>query len=54
MKKEISYSEAIEKVMLNNNYFAPLKLIYKEIWKYKDKSNIKGKTPDRTRKGSER
>ena len=24
--------------MLNNGYFAPLKLLYKEIWNYKDKS----------------
>ena len=34
--------------MLNNGYLAPLKLIYKEIWKYKDKSKIEGKTPDFT------
>jgi hypothetical protein len=45
---DTTYSEAIEKVMLNNNYFAPLKLLYKEIWKYKDKSKIVGKTPDYT------
>jgi hypothetical protein len=43
-----TYSEAIEKVMLGNGYFAPLKLLYKEIWKFKDKSKIKGKTPDFT------
>ena len=48
MEEKISYSEAIEKVMLNNNYFAPLKLIYKEIWKYKDRKNLKGKTPEKT------
>jgi hypothetical protein len=47
-KKELTYSEAIEQVMLQNGYFAPLKLIYKEIWKYKDKSKIIGKTPDMT------
>ena len=29
-------------------YFAPLKLLYKEIWNYKDKSKIIGKTPDYT------
>ncbi len=45
---DLSYSAAIEQVMLNNNYFAPLKLIYKEIWKYKDKSKMKGETPDYT------
>jgi len=45
---DTTYSEAVEKVMLNNGYFAPLKLVYKEIWKYKDKSKITGKTPDYT------
>jgi hypothetical protein len=45
MKDDFTYSEAIEQVMLNNGYFAPLKLLYKEIWKYKDISSIKGKTP---------
>ena len=45
---DTTYSEAIEKVMLNNGYFAPLKLLYHEIWKYKDKNKIVGKTPDYT------
>ena len=45
---DLTYSEAIEKVMRNNNYFAPLKLLYKEIWNYKDISKIVGKTPDFT------
>lgn len=45
---DTTYSEAIEKIMLNNGYFAPLKLLYKEIWNYKDKSKIIGKTPDYT------
>lgn len=45
---DLTYSEAIEKVMRNNNYFAPLKLLYKEIWNYKDKLKIVGKTPDFT------
>lgn len=44
-KNDFTYSEAIEQIMLQNDYVAPLKLIYKEIWKYKDKSKIKGKTP---------
>lgn len=47
-KKDLTYSDAIEKVMLHNNYYAPLKLIYGQIWKYKDKSKIKGKTPNMT------
>ncbi len=48
MSENITYSEAIEKVMQRNGYFAPLKLLYKEIWNYKDKSKIVGKTPDFT------
>jgi hypothetical protein len=48
MKDDLTYSDAIEKVMLNNGYFAPLKLLYNEIWKYKDKSSVKGKTPHMT------
>lgn len=45
---ELTYSEAIEQVMLRNGFFAPLKLLYKEIWDFKDKSKIVGKTPDYT------
>lgn len=45
---DLTYSEAIEQVMRHNGYFAPLKLLYKEIWNYKDKSKIIGKTPDFT------
>ncbi len=45
---DLTYSEAIEKVMLKNGYFAPLKLLYKEIWNYKDRVKIIGKTPDYT------
>ncbi|MDR3049371.1 MAG: hypothetical protein LBV16_05995 [Elusimicrobiota bacterium] len=45
---DITYSEAIEKIMLANGYFAPLKLIYKEIGKYKDMAMIKGATPNNT------
>lgn len=46
--EKFTYSDAIEKVMLENNYIAPLKLIYKEIWKYKDNNKLKGKTPENT------
>jgi hypothetical protein len=48
MEKDLTYSEAIEKVMLENGYFAPLKLLYQGVWKFKDKSKLKGKTPDFT------
>ena len=45
MSKDLTYVEAVEQVMLHNGYIAPLKLIYKEIWRYKDKGQVKGKTP---------
>jgi len=47
-QKDLTYSEAIEQVMRKNGYFAPLKVIYRDIWKYKDRGGIKGKTPDYT------
>lgn len=47
-KDDLTYSEAIEQVMRSNGNFAPLKLLYEEIWNYKDKSKIIGKTPDFT------
>ncbi|MBP3221956.1 MAG: hypothetical protein J6M43_07965 [Neisseriaceae bacterium] len=46
--KDLTYDEAIEQVMLNNGKFASLKQIYNEIWHYKDKSKITGKTPNNT------
>ena len=42
---QITFSDAIEQVLLNNWYYAPLKLIYKEFPKYREKT---GKTPDKT------
>lgn len=48
MQNDLTYTEAIEKVMLENGYIVPLKLLYKEVWNYKDKSKVKGKTPDDT------
>jgi flagellar basal body rod protein FlgG len=47
-ERDLTYSEAIEQVMLHNGYYAPLKLLYEQIWNYKDKSKIVGKTPDMT------
>ena len=47
-EKDLTYSEAIEQVMRNNGNYAPLKLLYKEIWNYKNKSKIVGLTPDFT------
>ena len=45
---DLTYSAAIEQVMRHNGNFAPLKLLYKEIWNYKDKSKITGITSDKT------
>lgn len=45
MHKELTYSEAIEKVMLSNGGYAPLKLIYENIDKYRKKTGL---TPDNT------
>jgi hypothetical protein len=34
----LTYAEAIEKVMIDNGGFAPLKLIYQNIEKYREKT----------------
>lgn len=44
-KKDLTYSDAIEKVMLDNGGYASLKVIYENIEKYRKKT---GKTPDNT------
>lgn len=41
----LTYSEAIERVLLDNGYIAPLRKIYKEIVKYRP---LSGKTPFNT------
>ena len=46
--KKMTYSDAIELVMRNNGGFAPLKLIYREIWKYKASEQVVGRTPNNT------
>jgi len=45
MKRELTYSEAIEKVLLENGYAAPLRKIYKEIIKHRP---LTGQTPFKT------
>jgi len=44
-QKELTYSQAIEKVLLANNYAAPLRKIYKEIGRYR---TLTGLTPFKT------
>lgn len=44
-QERLTYSEAIEKVLLANNYVAPLRKIYKEITKYR---RLTGQTPFNT------
>jgi len=43
MRQVITYSEAIEKVILDNGGYASLKYIYENIWKYRPKTGL---TPD--------
>ena len=43
--KKITFSDAIEQVLLHNQYYAPLKIIYREFSKYRKKT---WKTPDNT------
>ncbi len=45
MEKNLTWSEAIEQVMLKNSYFAPLKLLHEEAPKLK---SFYGKTPHKT------
>ncbi|OGY51690.1 MAG: hypothetical protein A3J59_00230 [Candidatus Buchananbacteria bacterium RIFCSPHIGHO2_02_FULL_56_16] len=45
MTEETTFSEAIEQVMKNNGYYAPLKLIYKKFEKYR---KFSGLTPLKT------
>ncbi|MDX9742335.1 MAG: hypothetical protein RBT59_00810 [Arcobacteraceae bacterium] len=42
---DLTYSEAIEKVILDNGGYAPLKYIYDNIEKYRKKTVL---TPDNT------
>ncbi len=44
-KWNYTFSDAIEQVMMNNWYYAPLSLIYKEFHKYRKKTWL---TPDKT------
>lgn len=44
-QEDLTYSEAIEKVLLAHNYVAPLRKIYKEIVKYRP---LTGQTPFKT------
>lgn len=43
--KQLTFSDAIEQVMLNNWFYASLSLIYKEFSNYRDKTGL---TPDKT------
>lgn len=45
---DMTYEEAIEQVMRDNGGFASLQQIYNDIWAFKDRSKIVGKTPHNT------
>lgn len=42
----MTYDNAIENVMSKNGGFASLKFLYEQIWTYKDRGEVKGKTPN--------
>lgn len=42
---QFTFSDAIEQVMFDNWFYAPLSLIYREFWKYRNKTGL---TPDKT------
>lgn len=44
----MTYKEALTMLMEENGGFAPLNLIYKKIWDYKDRNEVKGITPNAT------
>lgn len=46
--KELSYPDAIERVMLDNGGYAPLPLLYQGIWAYKDKAKAVDQDPNAT------
>ena len=46
--KDMTYADAIERVMLDNGGYAPLSLLYRDVWKHKDRRKIKGLTPNDT------
>lgn len=45
MDNSKTFSDAIEQVMINNWFYAPLSLIYRKFWKYREKTGL---TPDKT------
>lgn len=47
-KAKVTYSDAIEAVMKKHGGYAPLHIIYRDIWLYKDRDAISGKTPEQT------
>ena len=46
--KDMKNADAIERVMLDNGGYAPLSLLYRDVWKHKDRRKIKGLTPNDT------
>lgn len=45
---DMTYEEAIEQVMKNNGGLVSLQQIYNDIWAFKDRRKIVGKTPHNT------
>lgn len=43
--KDMTYSDAIERVMRDNGGYAPLPVLYRDVWKYKNRAKVRGLTP---------
>ena len=43
--KDMTYADAIERVMRDNGGYAPLLLLYQDVWKHKDRAKVRGLTP---------
>lgn len=49
--KKLSYPDAIERVMQDNGGYAPLSVLYREVWEHKDRKKIRDKDPSATIRG---
>ena len=46
--KDMNYPDAIERVMRDNGGYAPLSLLYQEVWNHKPRAKVRGLTPHHT------
>lgn len=48
MSANVTYSDAIEMAMRSNGGYATLGFLYKNVWKYKNRGSVRGRTPENT------